>query len=161
MTQTIYARVPNQVKKAVDNHAASSGKTLANAVSDLLERGLQATSDEQSIAELEQRANSLQVSVETLQERERALSGAYRGLAQRTNLKIGSCPSCGGSVTGRDLLVTGQCPNPECQASLSPLLGVATGGSKGGLNDSDFKLLLGALGALLAVAFFSQQGGGG
>jgi hypothetical protein len=158
MSQTIYARVPDQLKAAVDDHATRSGQTLASAVADLLDRGLQATADERSIGTLEDSVRSLQGEVETYKEREKAFSAAYQGLAQRTALSVGSCPNCGHDVSGRDLLVDGQCRN--CGANLSPLLGTGPKVEKGGLNEGDFKLLLGALGLALAVALVTQQGGG-
>lgn len=161
-TQTIYARVQPHVKEAADDYAATSGMTLANAVSELLERGLQATSNERSVGELEQQVTALRMEVEAQRSREATLASVYRALSQRTRQTIGTCPSCGGSVTGHDLLVAGHCPNRECGSSLSALLGTGDAApSEGGLNDGDFKLLLGALGLLLAVAFVSQQGGGG
>jgi uncharacterized small protein (DUF1192 family) len=159
-TQTIYARVSDDLKLAVDGYASSGGMTLANAVAELLGRGLQAATDEQSVVELEQRVGALNAEVETLRGREQNLSSLYNALAQRTALAVGTCPECGGAITGRDLLVTGHCPNQGCGASLSALLAPARP-SKGSLNDGDFKLLLGALGLLLAIAFVSQQGGGG
>jgi len=155
MSQTIYARVSDQLKAAVDEHATRSGQTLASAVADLLDRGLQATADERSIEALEENVRSLQAEVETYEEREKPLVA----FAQRTALKVGSCPSCGHDVSGRDLLVDGQCRN--CGANLSPLLAPDPKVDKGGLNEGDFKLLLGALGLALAVAFVTQQGGGG
>src|SRR5436190_9478342 len=140
MSQTIYARVSDQLKSAVDDHAAGSGQTLASAVADLLDRGLQATADERSIEALQENVRSLQAEVETYEQREKA----WAAFAQRTALKVGSCPSCGHDVSGRDLLVDGLCRS--CGANLSPLLGTGPDVEKGGLNEGDFKLLLGALG---------------
>jgi rubrerythrin len=159
VSQTIYARVSDELKAAVDEHASTNGKTLANAVADLLDRGLQATADEHSVAKLEQRVRSLQADIDAFQEREKTVSAAYQGLAQRTALTVGSCPNCGKPVSGRDLLVEGRCPT--CSANLSPLLGTGPALKKGGLDEGDFKLLLGALGLVLAVALVAQQGGGG
>lgn len=159
MSQTIYARVSDQLKEAVDEHATKNGTTLANAVADLLDRGLQATADQRSIAALEEQVGSLQAEVDTFREREKTLSAAYRGLAQRTSLEVGKCPKCGSPITGHDLLVEGSCPN--CGANLSPLFGTGPKVQKGGLDEGDFRLLLGALGLVLAVALVTQQGGGG
>jgi antitoxin component of RelBE/YafQ-DinJ toxin-antitoxin module len=162
MSQTIYARVPNQVKAAADSYASEKGMTLANAVAVLLDRGLRASADEASVVELESRVAELNSEVEVLRQRDRAASSAYRALAQRTAQPVGACPKCGSSISGHDLLVLGRCGNPSCGASLSPLLGTVsepkTG--KGGLDDGDLKLLLGALGVALGIAYVSQQGGG-
>jgi hypothetical protein len=159
MTQTIYARVPDELKAAVDQNAAESGRTLANAVSDLLDRGLQASADGRSVAALERKVGDLEGDLEAHREREQTLSAAYRGLAQRTALKVGSCPHCRSPVTGQNLLMDGSCPN--CGSNLSPLLGTVRKSQKGGLDDSDFKLLLGAVGLVLALALVSQTGAGG
>lgn len=163
MSQTIYARVPDTIKDAAEAHAATHGVTLASAVSELLDRGLQAVANERSIAELERRAADLTVEVETLRQRDQAVSSAYQALAQRIAQPVGACSRCGGPVTGHDLLVIGRCPNPECSASLSELLSRPPGAvaeSKGGLDDGEFKMLLGALGLALGIAYLSQHAGG-
>jgi hypothetical protein len=163
MSQTIYARVPDPLKQAADDYAATQGKTLASAVAELLDRGLQAAGDETSVSGLERQVAALTAEVDQLRQRDQAVSTAYEALAQRTVQPIGACPSCGTRITGRDLLISGHCPNPECGASLEVLLGgqAMTPGSKGGLNEGDYKMLLGALGLLLGIAFLLQQGAGG
>lgn len=162
MSQTIYARVPDHVKEATDAHAAASGTTLANAVADLLDRGLQAAADARSIDELEQRVVVLSSEVHRLRQRDQAMSAAYQALAQRTAQPVGRCPACGNTVTGHDLLITGGCPHPGCGASLAPLLETGTDEkpTKGSLDDGEFKLLLGALGVALGIAYLTQGGGG-
>ena len=75
MSQTIYARVPEQVKEATDSYAATSGLTLAGAVSDLLDRGLQAVSDASSVSELRQTVSDIRAEVEKLQEELQTLTG--------------------------------------------------------------------------------------
>jgi hypothetical protein len=163
MSQTIYARVPDHLKQAADDYATTQGKTLASTVAELLDRGLQAAGDASSVSELERQVAALTAEADQLRQRDQAVSTAYEALAQRTVQPIGACPSCGGGITGRDLLISGHCPNPACGASLEVLLGNASNASagKGGLNDGDFKMLLGALGLLLGIAFLLQQGAGG
>ena len=158
MSQTIYARVPDQIKEAAEEYGSGQGLTLANAVAFLLDRGLQAVGDEGSIASLEQRIAEQHGELEILRQRDRTTSAAYHALAQRTTQPVGTCPQCSTAITGRDLLVTGQCPNPDCRVSLTALLGIGTNGvsAKGGLNDGDLKILLGALGLLLGIALVSQ-----
>jgi antitoxin component of RelBE/YafQ-DinJ toxin-antitoxin module len=162
MSQTIYARVPDHVKEAADAHASSRGMTLANAVSELLDLGLQATADARSIGELERRNAELTAEVEHLRLRDHAVSSAYQALAQRTAQPVGLCPECGNRVSGHDLLVRGSCPDPECGASLAPLLSAPPTAkpTKGSLDDGEFKLLLGALGVALGIAYITQQAGG-
>jgi hypothetical protein len=163
MSQTIYARVPDHIKEAADEYAGAQGTTLAGAVADLLDRGLQAAGNEKSVVELKQRATALAAEVERLQQRDNVVTSAYAALAQRIAQPVGACPVCGDRLSGRDLLVAGCCPNSACGASVSGLLGgrPETQTSKGGLDDGDVKLLLGALGLLLGIAFISQQGVGG
>jgi hypothetical protein len=163
MSQTIYARVPDAIKDAAEAHAVANSVTLASAVSELLDRGLQAVADERSIAELERRAAELTVEVEALRQRDQAVSSAYQALAQRIAQPVGACSRCGGPVTGHDLLVVGRCPKPDCSASLSELLSrppSTVAESKGGLDDGEFKMLLGALGLALGIAYLSQHAGG-
>ena len=59
-TTTIYARVPEDLKSATDAYAAEHGMTLANAVTDLLGRGIEASVNEESVKALESRAQELQ-----------------------------------------------------------------------------------------------------
>jgi hypothetical protein len=162
MSQTIYARVPDHVKQATDAYATSSGSTLAGAVADLLDRGLQAASDSDSISQLQRTISDLQIEVEKLREREQMIGSANQALAQRITRPVGNCPACGHAVTGQDLLITGSCPQSDCGASLTPLLDppLPDERNKGTLNDGDFKLLLGALGLALGIVLISQGGGG-
>jgi hypothetical protein len=163
MSQTIYARVPDQIKDAADAYASTHGMSQAKAVADLLDRGLQAIADERSVASLEGKVSELTGEMEVLRQRDQAASSAYRALAQRIAQPVGACPQCGEAISGYDLLVSGQCSQADCGAGLTSLLGSAAPGdsSKGNLNDGDFKVLLGALGLLLGIAYVSQQGGGG
>jgi hypothetical protein len=163
VSQTIYARVPDTIKDAADAHAVANGVTLASAVSELLDRGLQAAADERSISELERRAAELTAEVEALRQRDHAVTSAYQALAQRIAQPVGACQRCGDPVTGHDLLVAGRCPKPDCAASLSELLSrppTAAVAGKGGLDDGEFKMLLGALGLALGIAYLSQHTGG-
>jgi len=163
MSQTIYARVPDAVKEAADAYASAQGMTLASAVADLLDRGLQAAADARSVSELERRAAELASEVGTLRQRDLTISSAYQALAQRTSQPVGACPQCGKEVSGYDLLVTGRCPHDRCGTSLTPLLArsdEARAESKGGLDDGEFKMLLGALGLALGIAYLSQHAGG-
>lgn len=163
MSQTIYARVPDTIKEAADAYASARGVTLASAVAELLDRGLQAAADERSIGELERRTAELTAEVDALRQRDHAVSSAYQALAQRIAQPVGACPRCGDPVTGHDLLVVGRCPKPDCGSSLSELLNrppSAVAAGKGGLDDGEFKMLLGALGLALGIAYLSQHTGG-
>jgi RNA polymerase-binding transcription factor DksA len=150
------------VKGAADAYASEKGMTLANAVASLLDHGLRATADQASVVQLERQVADLTTEVEVLRQRDQAASSAYRALAQRITQPLGACPQCGTEISGHDLLVEGHCSNDECKASLTPLLGTTPDKTaKGGLNEGDLKVLLGALGLVLGIAYISQQGGGG
>lgn len=168
-SEVIYARVPSATKEAAEAHAAERGVTLTNAVSELLDRGLQAISDEPSVAQLERRAEELQrqldtarleihhaeMTVQGLREREAALTSAYQALAERTAQAVGTCPRCHEAVRGYDLLVTGRCP--ACSGGLVSMI-TAPKESKGALDETEFKVLMGALGLALAIALVQGKG---
>ena len=63
-TTTIYARIPEELKAATDAYAADHGMTLANAVADLLGRGMEATTNGDSVKALEARARELQLELD-------------------------------------------------------------------------------------------------
>src|ERR1700761_4949520 len=83
MTETIYARVPDQVKAAAEDFAATNGLTLAAAIATLMDRGLQANADEASVAKLQEQSAKLRAEVKSLREREQAASSASQALSQR------------------------------------------------------------------------------
>ena len=168
MSQVIYARVPDTLKAAVESHAADRGVTLANAVSDLLERGLAALAAAPSVAKTERQ---LDAALAKLNDRETALSAArselsaLQALTQGATREVGTCPSagCGQPITGYDLLATGRCRS--CGSPLSQLLepgarvgdGGSPDGASRGLNERDFLLLLGAVGVVVGVAYLASQ----
>jgi phage tail sheath gpL-like len=155
-TEVIYARVPKSLKDAADAYASERGATLTKAVVDLLDRGLSATSDERSVAELER--NLAQVGAEkTAAEAEllaaRTELGAVKSFAQRAGRAVGTCPQCGKAITGYDLLAAGQCPH--CAQALSSL--IAPTGSAPTLDQRELMFLVGALGAVLGIAYLASK----
>jgi hypothetical protein len=168
MSQVIYARVPDVLKDAVDEYRTERGTTLTSAVVDLLERGLVSTSDAPSVAELEL---SLATTSAQKTEAEASLRSArlelqtLRSLSERTSQTLGRCPrpDCSRPITGYDLLVTGHCPS--CEQALTDLLKLKTpqpeqNGDQshpGGVSERDFLLLLGALGAVVGVAYLASK----
>src|SRR5579864_732952 len=97
MSQVIYARVPDSLKSAADLYANDQGVTLTRAVTDLMERGLAAATDEPSVEELQNRLAresaekaQLQAELQGL----RAEATALTALAQRVGQTVGTCPSC-------------------------------------------------------------------
>jgi hypothetical protein len=141
----------------VEVYAGQRGAKLSSAVVDLLERGLTAASDEESISRLEQCVKDL--SVENAQLRAEVAAAktelaAVTTLAQRASRPVGSCPSCGRSISGYDLLATGQCS--ECSATLSALL--APENRSTSLDQKEFLILVGALGAVVGLALLAGKG---
>jgi antitoxin component of RelBE/YafQ-DinJ toxin-antitoxin module len=158
MTQVIYARTPEKVKAAADAYASERGMTLTGAVVDLLERGLSAASDEQSIAELQAnlaRANAEKAQVEASLKASASEAAALKAFAQRAATSVGRCPNgtCEQPITGYDLLGIGKCPN--CQQQLTSLL--APEGQSPSLDQRELLPLLGALGAVLALAYLTSS----
>ena len=155
-TEVIYARVPTALKEAAGAYASQQGKTLTGAVAELLDRGLNAASDERSIRHLE--ANLARVSAEKA-EAEASLQAAttqlaaLNALAKRASQKVGTCPRCGRPITGHDLLATGQCGS--CRQTLSDLIVPEPTASS--LDQRELLVLVGALGAVLAIADIASK----
>jgi hypothetical protein len=155
-TEVIYARVPTALKEAADAYASQHGKTLTGAVADLLDRGLNAASDERSIGELEAnlaRATAEKAEAQAGLQAASAQLAALSALAQRAKRRVGTCPSCAGQITGHDLLGTGQCQ--ECGQTLSSL--IAPGPTTPTLDQRELLVLVGALGAVLAIAYIATK----
>jgi hypothetical protein len=168
MSHVIYARVPDALKDAVDSYAAERGTTLTSAVADLLERGLASTSDGPSVTQLELKlatTTAMKAELEASLRSARLELRTLLSLAERTRQALGQCPrsECSQPITGYDLLVTGQCP--ACQQVLTDLLKLKSpqpeGNSgqprSGGVSERDFLLLLGALGAVVGVAYLASK----
>ncbi len=155
-TEVIYARVPAALKEAADAYASHHGKTLTGAVTDLLDRGLNAASDERSIDQLQ--ASLARLAAEKA-EAEANLQSATTQLAvlnafaQRASRKVGACPSCDHQITGHDLLGAGQCQS--CGQTLSSL--IAPELSTPSLDQRELLVLFGALGAVLAIAYIASK----
>lgn len=158
MSQVIYARVPDQLKNAADVYADERGLTLTSAVVDLLQRGLAAVSDERSVMGLEARvaaltADKAQVEAQLLAARTEL--GTVQLLAQRASQVIGRCPNatCGQPITGYDLFAIGQCG--QCAEGLAGLM--TPGEQASTLNQREFMILVGAIGALVGVAILTSK----
>jgi hypothetical protein len=139
-TTTIYARIPENLKAATDSYAAERGMTLANAVTDLLGRGMDAAVSEESARGLESRAQELQRELDQVRP---ALDAVYERLPQ----VLGTC-KCGLLLTGEDFLIKGICPS--CKLGLSSALaGASEDGAK--VNRVDLTPFLAGIGIALAV----------
>lgn len=163
----LYARIAKDTKDALDRYAVSRGMSLASAVQDLLNSGLESAQRAVDQVPLAARIASLEAELaETSRDRDQevvarqqlesefaALAGAW---TQRANARVGRCPDCTQALTGSDLLVLGSCPN--CGRSIAGLLAPA---KASGLDDRELMMVFGAAGLLLgAIALASKAGGG-
>ena len=165
MSAVLYARVPDALKQALQAHAAEGALTLTQAVVELVERGLAALRDAQSVSELEAklaattseleqtraRLQQAELGVQAARERERLTARTYSALAERARQTLGSCPRCRAPLRGSDLLVAGRCPN--CGKALTALLLPAP---RANLAADEYLALLGALGVLVGLALASS-----
>ncbi len=155
-TEVIYARVPTALKEAADAYASQHGKTLTGAVADLLDRGLNAASDERSITELQAnlaRVTAEKAALEAGLEVAGTRLAALKALAQRASRSVGACPNCQQQITGQDLLGTGQCPS--CGQTLSDL--IVPERTAPTIDQRELLVLVGALGAVLALAYIASK----
>lgn len=159
-TEVAYARIPAELKTAVEAHADEHGVSQTAAIVALLERGLQADGLERRVRKLEEQLASARADghesaarLQTLEEREQTLRQTYDGLVARLERPVAKCPKCAGDVRGYDLLATGQCQT--CGAPLASLL-LAHG--KSGTDQTELLLLLGALGLVLTLAYVQSKG---
>ena|ERR1035438_7180395 len=154
-TQVLYARIQEDLKTEVDEHARLRGVTLTTAVSDLVTRGLASISEEKSIRLLESQLAELRSEKSKLEFEYQAAKvevDTVRALTQRSNHLIGKCVQCNSPFTGYELLAKGQCSNGHAIGSLlnlEPSASVA--------DQRDFLLFLGALGAVVGVAYLATR----
>jgi len=144
----IYARVPTTLKEAVDAYASNQGTSLAAGVVDLLDRGLAAAKGV-SIKELEANLANTNARLQAAEAQLATLSA----FTERASHRIGTCPYCSKEITGRDLLAVGNCPH--CRKPLSEL--IVPNGGKNSLDQREALMLVGALGAVLAVAYLASK----
>lgn len=155
-TEVIYARVPPDLKAAADAYAVERGVTLTRVVVDLLDRGLSAVSDEHSVAELESKVVQLTAEKSAAEAELLAAKtelGAVKSFAQRAVRGIGTCPECGGGITGYDLLGAGQCSH--CSHALSDLIAPTSQSST--LDQRELMILVGALAAVVGIACLASK----
>lgn len=151
-TSTVYARVSSELKVAVDDYAEQRGMSLASAVTNLLVRGLEASHSEASVLALETRVRELEAD----RQRGRQAAGMVE---ERLAQQLGTC-QCEHRLTGRDLIVTGRCP--ECSrgvgALLVPAKGSASAGSTVDWNElAPFLAGLGVAAALVVLAYAASS----
>ncbi|GAA3201766.1 hypothetical protein ACFO1B_06455 [Dactylosporangium siamense] len=156
-SETIYARVPTAMKEAIDTYATERGTKLTSAVVDLLGRGLEAVADEKSINDLLAnlaRTTAEKADVEAELVTARAQLATLSTFADRAGQRVGTCPSCSKPITGADLFAVTRCP--ACKQPLTELL-APKAGAVSTLDQREMLLLVGALGAVLAIAYLSTK----
>jgi hypothetical protein len=157
--KVIFARVQEDVRRAVGAYAGDRGKTIASAVADLLRRGLEAASNEDSVVRLEQSVSELRLQLserDRLLQDERARSAAGEQREQYLQQLLGQI----------DQAPIGQCPDPSCKMPISAIdLVVRRSCKKGhgltqvleraakapGVDSAQVLTALGALGLVLAL----------
>ncbi len=161
----IYARVPAEIKEAVESHAEARGMTLTAAITDLLRRGLEATENARSAEALEVEVQRLRAQLDGAraevagaQTQAQAATASFQSLSHRLGQPLAPCPNqaCKGPVRGHDLLVTGRCP--RCRTSLALTLADVATGSKPVEKTDDWLLLLGAVGAAIGAGILINSG---
>lgn len=159
-TEVAYARIPGDLKAALEAHADQHALSQTAAIVALLERGLEAAALERRARKVEEQLATTRAELQgatttiaTMEQRERSLRVTYDALVARLERPVATCPKCSQQVRGYDLLATGHCRH--CEAPLATLLMTAT--AKSGLNQQELLLLLGALGVLLTVAYVQSK----
>jgi hypothetical protein len=164
VSAVLYIRLPDALKQAFEEHAATRGLSQTRAAVALLEQGLEAAADEHSSAELEgtlahseselagtrARLREAELALEAARERELLTARTYSALAARARQELASCPRCREPLSGSDLLVSGRCS--QCGKAVTELLAPAP---RSALNQTEYLALLGALGVLTGLALAS------
>jgi hypothetical protein len=159
--------MPEALKRALGAYASARALSLTAALVELLGRGLEASGEERSVAELERelalarselaetggRLREAELRLEAAREREELSARSHRAAAARIRQELASCPRCRKPLRGSDLLVSGHCPN--CGKALSSLLTPMP--RAGGLEGGEYLALLGALSGV--VGFMLAESG--
>ncbi len=152
-TVSLYFRTSPKVREDVEQFGRERSLTLSSALAVLVERGLEAIANEDSIRELETKAQRLGKELAVLQERERGWQTTFNSLqGQLKTLRVGKCPECDKQVTAYDQMLARKCP-----ACAKPLEQVVL--EKGEEFPPALAALVGAVGGLLFGIASSSQGG--
>jgi len=113
MSAVVYARVPDSLKQSLEAHAAARALSLTQAVVELVERGLQASADEQFVTELERklaaatselaktraRLKQAELALRAAREREQTTARTDTAFAERARHELACCPGCAKSLS--------------------------------------------------------------
>jgi hypothetical protein len=152
-TVSLYFRGSPKVRDDAEQFGVQRALTLSSALAALVERGLEAVANEDSVRALEANAQSLAQELAVLQERDRGWQTMFNSLqGQLQTLKVGRCPHCRKAVTAFDQLLARRCP--ACAEPMQQVL----------VEQADefppaLAALVGALGGLL-FGMAAGQGGG-
>ena len=164
----MYARLPEALKEDLHARAAKRGLTVSRALVELLEQALTRSAQGGSVAELEAKLTRLseelaqtradlreaELRLRAAREREQLSARLQRALAERAGHQLASCPRCRQPLRGSDFLVSGHCPNEQCDSPLSSLL---TPTPNGAPEKDEYLALLGVLGALVGLALATPE----
>ena len=162
----LYARITRDTKDAVDGYAAGRDLTLAGAVQQLLDVGLETERKRSEVHTLQSELDRLRDQLGAAEQdrdreamrRERAesefqtLQNAAAVWSNRAAMNVGFCPGCKEPLTGEDLLVAGRCRH--CGRSAAELLAPP---KASGLDDKELMMVLGAAGLLLGLIAISGK----
>jgi len=125
-SESLYFRASQDLREDVDTFAARRGVTLSSAVGRLVERGLEAIANEESVKQMEDRLAqstqelaSMKVHLAAAQGEVQKWQAVIRGIeGYLRNLTVGACPHCKRQVTAYDHAVVRQCPYNDCRRPL-------------------------------------------
>ena len=147
-TETIYVRVPEEIKIAAKAYADGNGMTLTGGISDLLDRGLEAVENDVSVARLQTQLAEKDIQLRDTETR-------LQGLQALSTTPLGVCGTCKSVITAVDVLVRGQCA--EGHALRAPDGSDRPQGS--GLTENQQLILIGAVGLVLGALALANSTG--
>ncbi|HEY4915286.1 MAG TPA: hypothetical protein VIH92_00090 [Solirubrobacteraceae bacterium] len=111
-TVSLYFRASPKLRDDAEEFGLERSVTLSSALATLVERGLEAVSNEGSVRALEATAQAHQQELAVLHERDRGWQTMFNSLqGQLQTLKVGKCPACKKGVTAFDQLLARRCPS--------------------------------------------------
>lgn len=162
-SESLYFRATGELREAVDDYSAGQGITLSAALGRLVDRGLEAVANEESVqriqSELEQRRNELagarlklaqvEGQVKVLQERDAKWQLFHKSIEQQLRSAPGGpCKHCHQQMSAYDLVIAKKCG--KCGKSMNELPQAP--------EVSGWVALIAGIGILLAVAASQKPG---
>lgn len=162
-SESLYFRATGELRQAVDEYSASQGVTLSGALGRLVERGLEAVANEESVqrlqSELEHRREELasarlkfaqtEGQVKALQERDVKWQLFHKSIEQQLrSAPGGQCKHCHQQMSAYDQVIAKKCG--KCAKSINELPNAP--------EVSGWVALIAGIGILLAVAGSSKSG---